>query len=373
MLHDQIENFWNIEGYGTRAIRPKRDEERHLSTEGMSKEDERAQKILDQTFTMKDGHYETGFLWKADDTVLPDNRKQAEKRLESLKRRFRKEPSLEQKYRSVMEDYFKKGYARRLSPDEALASGPRIWYLPPFPVLNPNKPGKVRIVFDAAAEFENNSLNKNLLQGPDRTNRLVGVLMRFRQENVGLAADIESMFHQVKVPPEDQDSLRFLWWQNDTEEPPEEYVMTVHIFGATDSPCAVNSALKKTAEDNEGGFDLETTKTVKNNFYVDDLLKSLNSTEEAVRQANELIKLCEMGGFNLTKFMSNDREVLSSIAAEKRADPNLDLSLDKLPIEITLGIRWNLESDELGFKVVELKKPDSMRGVFRQSAPFSTH
>jgi hypothetical protein len=61
-LHDPIENFWNIEGYGTRAIRPRRDEERHLSTEGMSKEDERAQKILDQTFTMKDGHYETGFL-----------------------------------------------------------------------------------------------------------------------------------------------------------------------------------------------------------------------------------------------------------------------------------------------------------------------
>ena len=187
--------------------------------------------------------------------------------------------------------------------------------------------------------------------------------MRFRQENVGLAAEIESMFHQVKVPPEDQDSMRFLWWKNDTEEPPQEYVMSVHIFGATDSPCAANSALKKTAEEKEGGFDLETTKTVKNNFYVDDLLKSLNSTEEAVRQAKELIKLCEMGGFNLAKFMSNAREVLSSIAAEKRADPSLDLSLVKLPIERTLGIRWNLESDELGFKLVELKKPDTMRGV----------
>ena len=54
---------------------------------------------------MKDGHYETGLLWKADDIVLPDNRKLAEKRLESLKRRLQKEPSLEQKYRSVMDDY----------------------------------------------------------------------------------------------------------------------------------------------------------------------------------------------------------------------------------------------------------------------------
>ena len=126
---------------------------------------------------MKNGHYETGLLWKADDIVLPDNRKQAERRLESLKRRFQRDPSLEQKYRTLMDDYLVKGYARRLPNNEALVSGPRKWYLPHFPVLNPNKPGKVRIVFDAAAEFENTSLNKNLLQGPDCTNSIVGVLM----------------------------------------------------------------------------------------------------------------------------------------------------------------------------------------------------
>ena len=262
-----------------------------------------------------------------------------------------------------MDDYLEKGYARRLSQDEVLTSGPRKWYLPHFLVLNPNKPEKVRIVFDAAAEYENTSLNKNLLKGPDRTNSLVGELMRFRQGNIALAADIESMFHQVKVMPEDQDSLRFLWWPKTTEEPPEEFVMTVHIFGATDSPCAANSALKKTAKDNEASFSREATRTMKNNFYVDDLLKSLNTTEETIHQAKELIKLCEKGGFNLTKFVSNDREVLSSIEAKKRANPSLDLNLQKLPIERTLGQCWNLESDQLGFKVAELKKPDTMRGV----------
>ena len=102
-----------------------------------------------------------------------------------------------------MDDYLEKGYTRRLSPDEVLASGPKKWYLPHFLVLNPNKPGKVRIVFDAAAEYENTSLNKNLLQGPDWTNSLVSVLMRFRQVNIALAADIERMFHQIKVMPED--------------------------------------------------------------------------------------------------------------------------------------------------------------------------
>ena len=42
-LHEQIENFWNIESYGARAIRPKR-ADNHLPNKGKSKEDERAEK-----------------------------------------------------------------------------------------------------------------------------------------------------------------------------------------------------------------------------------------------------------------------------------------------------------------------------------------
>lgn len=124
-----------------------------------------------------------------------------------------------------------------------------------FPVINQNKPGKVRIVFDADAENNGTSLNKNLLQGPDSTNCLIGVLLRFRQENT---ADIESMLHQVRVRQEDQDSLQFLWWDESTGDSLEEYVMTVHIFGATDSPCVANSTLKRTADDNNKDFDTIT-------------------------------------------------------------------------------------------------------------------
>ena len=44
-------------------------------------------------------------------------------------------------------------------------------------------------------------LNNNLLHGPDLTNTLLGVLIRFRQDRVALHADIEAMFHQVRVIP----------------------------------------------------------------------------------------------------------------------------------------------------------------------------
>ena len=42
-------------------------------------------------------------------------------------------------------------------------------------------------------------------------NNLIGVLMRFREEPAAVVADIESMFHQVRVDPSDCDTLRFLW------------------------------------------------------------------------------------------------------------------------------------------------------------------
>ena len=44
------------------------------------------------------------------------------------------------------------------------------------------------------------SLHCNLLSGPDFTNQLIGILMRFRSEEVAFMGDIETMFYQVKVP-----------------------------------------------------------------------------------------------------------------------------------------------------------------------------
>jgi len=126
----------------------------------------------------------------------------------------------------------------------------KVWYLPHHPVLNPKKPEKCRIVFDCAAKYGGSSLNDHVHQGPDLTNELVGVLLRFRQEAVGFMADIESMFHQVHVTPEDRDSLRFLWFENNnTSQPLQTLRMTAHIFGGVWSLSCANYALQKVVEE----------------------------------------------------------------------------------------------------------------------------
>ena len=86
----------------------------------------------------------------------------------------------------------------------------RVWYVPHHPVFHPLKK-KVRMVFDCAAVTDGVCLNDYLHTGPDLTNKLIGVLLRFRNYPIAIVADIEAMFHQVWVSNEDIHCLRFLW------------------------------------------------------------------------------------------------------------------------------------------------------------------
>ncbi|XP_073725193.1 GTPase IMAP family member 8 [Misgurnus anguillicaudatus] len=137
------------------------------------------------------------------------------------------------------------------------------------------------------------SLNSQLIQGPNLTNTLIGVLNRLREEPVAMMADLESMFYQVKVPEEDEDLLHFLWWPNgNLNVPVEEFRMTVHLFGATSSPSCASYALRRTAEDRKDIAAPKVVETVLCNFYVDDCLKYLTTEQEAVDLIKNVRDLC---------------------------------------------------------------------------------
>ena len=228
-----------------------------------------------------------------------------------------------------------KGMLSSCLKDEASTTSNRTWYLPHHGVINPNK-AKVRVVYDAAAEYGGTSLNKQLLQGPQLNNSLIGVLFRFRKDEVAVASDNESMFHRVACTEEDAEALRFLWWSEGVDEPPSDHRMTVHLFGKADSPCIAAWALQRTAIDNQTEFSKEVCDIVSKNFCVDDCLYSVPTTVRAIKASVQLIQLLKKGNFRLTKFVSNSKGVLAAIPAEERTVKNLDL--DKLPIERALGL-----------------------------------
>ena len=333
------------------------------SKPSMSQNDKRALNVMENSARIVDGHYEIGLPWRNHPPRLSNNRVQAEQRLRSLRRRLEQNPPLLQKYKQFMDDLLVKDYARKVTSQEI---GPlkTHWYLPHHPVFHPQKPEKVRVVFDCSAKYRNASLNDQLLQGPDLTNSLVGVLTRFREEPVAMIADIEAMFYQVRVPPNDCDALRFLWWPDgNLSEEPKEYEMRVHLFGGASSPSCANFALKKTARDNEADYSPRVIETVEKNFYVDDCLKSVSGEDEAVDLAKQLRELLARGGFKLTKWLSNSKKVMKSLPESERASILKDLDFNSWAIERALGVQWNISSDQFGFKIVIKDRPATRRGI----------
>ncbi|XP_071959791.1 uncharacterized protein [Antedon mediterranea] len=96
--------------------------------------------------------------------------------------------------------------------------------------------------------------------------------------------------------------------------------MTVHLFGSTSSPSCANKALQQTAADcSISEIQENTKKTLLRNFYVDDLLKSVENPETGVELIKQLRILCQDGGFRLTKWTSNSKKVINTIPESERS------------------------------------------------------
>ena len=274
-----------------------------------------------ETGCVKKEKYEIELPFRDQKPAFENNRRMAEKRLELLKKKFERDKKYEEQYTSRINKLLEDGHAEP-APETKDDSGR--WYLPHFAVRHPTK-DTLRVVSDCARKYRGISLNDTLLQGPDLTTPLTDVLLRFRKNPCAFTGDIEAMFLQVSVPQSLRDYLRFLWWPQGITEPSQEYRMTVHLFGATSSPSCANFSLHLTAEDYVS-CSREASETIRNNSYVDDLLKSVEDEKAASRQLKELKEMCAKGGFNLTKFNSNSLAVLQSVPQEERAQQLKELT-----------------------------------------------
>ena len=157
-LDKSIERFWQTESYEIL----KRDDPIL-----MPKQDRKAIEVLESTVNKKNNHYTFGLLWKDKNIILPYNRSTALSRFHSLEKWLAKNPTIATKYKDTINDYIEKGHATKLSNERSNKISNITNHIPHHFVLEPNKPGKIRVVFDAAAKHNNISLNEKLLKGPD--------------------------------------------------------------------------------------------------------------------------------------------------------------------------------------------------------------
>ena len=103
-------------------------------------------------------------LWAEDNIELSNNYFSALVQLKPLEKQLAKDQLLFEKYSNTVKKDLNKGYVVRVKDAHKVEScSKRDWYLPHHPVINPNKPGKVRMVLNGAAKFHGASLNKSLL------------------------------------------------------------------------------------------------------------------------------------------------------------------------------------------------------------------
>jgi len=207
------------------------------------------------------------------------------------------------------------------------------------------------VVFDSSAKYQEVSLKNVLLTGPDLTNSLLGVLLRFRKESVAVIADIEQMLYCFYVQESHRNFLRFMWFEdNDPEKNLVEYRISVHIFGNSPSAAIATYGLRETADSDKN--DIDVYDFIINNFYVDDGFVSLSDCEKAVDLIQRTQRTLMKGGnLKLHKIASNSKKVMNAFHSDDLAKgiKDLDLYVDAPPLQISLGLSWNILSDNFTF------------------------
>ena len=355
-LSSDVQKLWEMEDY----------ELINSEKRSMSVNDQKVMNHWNDNVEFRDGHYILPIPFKEEDQRFPNNIKGIDERMSSLRRKLLKDDGLRLRYDREIKDFLRDGHAELVPANEINGMPGRTWLLPIFDVKNPFKPEKFRLIHDAKWEFRGVSLNKMALSGPDLSNSLIGILLRMRQEQITVMADIKSMFFQVKVSENHKDFLRFLWWTDgELNKTPDTYRMCVHLFGGVWSCSAALFALRRTIDDNKTNYDSEVTNALYNDMYIDNLIHSISPTINPKTFVKQSCDLLHHGGWDLRDWSSNSPEVIDWLPEAKKAKGSISLNLEKdnLHVENALGMHWITKEDKLVIRTVSMQKPLTKRGI----------
>ena len=282
VLHASIqpEDFYNIESLGVSCV-PScggcKCGKCHPGGKNMTIREEKELQMIEEglQFDERSGRWQAKYPWVKDPGVLPENRHVAFATLKSTEKRLERNPLHAETYKRQMNDMLERKVERSVSDEELREyNGPR-FYISHHDVLKPESHSTaMRIVFNSSARIKGISLNECLAKGPSLLNNILGILLRFRQEEFAFIGDISKMFHSISIPIEDQMTHLFLWRNLQSELKPNTYAMTAVNMGDRPAAAIAQTALRKTAEEDKQEFP-EAAKIIVTNSYMDDIPGSL--------------------------------------------------------------------------------------------------
>ena len=163
------------------------------------------------TFRIEDGR-SVVLLPKKEHFIPADNQTNAQRRFQSLTKRFDTNPDFRTMYENKMLDYILQHQVEVAPPGPTAA--PK-FYLPHHAVKKEKCTAvKWRIVFDASShEPGSPSMNDFLEMGPNLLPEILSILLRFRLHKYAILGDVSQAFLQISLDPTDRDLTRFLWYR----------------------------------------------------------------------------------------------------------------------------------------------------------------
>ncbi|XP_066152747.1 uncharacterized protein [Euwallacea fornicatus] len=325
-----LKKFWEVEG-------------NFSETKAWSAEELECEEHFQRTHRRSvDGRFVVAIPFKRPVADLGDSKTKALQRFLLLERKFSRDPALMEKYCGFMREYSNLGHMTRVREEDDRVS----YYMPHHPVIKAKScTTKLRVVFDCSMPSSmGKSLNDLQMVGPTIQPDLFDILIRFRELQFVVSADIAKMYRQVSVEPI-QRCLQRIFWRESPSDPIEIFELNTVTYRQASASFLVVRCLHQVAEESE----LDVSSVIKSSFNVDDFLHSINSLEEGIKMCNRVSAALSGGGFKLRKWLSNEPAILRAVSQGNEDFQVLDFHGDeKAKI---LGLTWHCSSDVLSYKI----------------------
>ena len=208
-----------------------------------------------------EGRYIVRLPFASPPTTLVETRRSAERLLIAMERRCERDVRFGDLYRAFLKEYEDQGHMK-LAQKPPNSSEDRC-YLPHHGVLRESSTTtKLRVVFNGSQRTRSGeSLNTHLLVGANLLPPLANVLLlwrwrwrwRWRWHRYALVADIEKMYRQILVHPDDQRHQCILW-RHSVDEPIREFTLKTVTYGLACAPFLAIRTLRQLADDDGSRF-----------------------------------------------------------------------------------------------------------------------
>jgi hypothetical protein len=252
---------------------------------------------------------------------LSTNNAGAIKRWQSLINKFEGSIALYKEYDACVSKWINMGALEKVPMNHLKNKKPGEFSVIPHHVVykESSTTTKARVVCDAAAKERGKlSINDAMHQGGNLLPTIFDVLIRVRFGRILVVGDIDTCFLQVGLNPEDADKLFFYWvrWIPPVGDQPGKWTAELYRFlrlpwGLNASPFLmlfiVHNQLMTYAADN--GEEQDISRAIIENLYMDDLIRTFQDVETAVKETKYAVDALAAAGFPLRKLNSNNAEV----------------------------------------------------------------